>query len=94
MCPTLVSWNYFGNKRVLSNFMYPIRKMCKLVKMFRLAECLGLYSRAVMSRAFFGLKEIPSVIRHEQLVKADVVLIPTVAGSELSYRQQAHVCTL
>lgn len=78
---------------ILSKFVYLIQKMCKLVKMFRRAECLVPYSRAVMSRAFFGLKEIPSVIRHEQLVKADAVLIPAVAGSELSYRQQAHVCT-
>lgn len=45
-----------------------------------------------MSRAFYGLKEIPSVIRHEQLVEEDAVLIPTVSGSDLSHRQQAHVC--
>lgn len=33
------------------------------------------------------------MIRHEQLVEEDAVLIPTVSGSEMSHRQQAHVCT-
>lgn len=46
-----------------------------------------------MSGDFYGLKEIPSVIRHEQLVEEDAALIPTVSGPELSYRQQAHACT-
>lgn len=33
------------------------------------------------------------MIRHEQLVEEIAVLIPTVSGSELSHRQQGHVCT-
>lgn len=49
----------------------------------------ALHPRAVMSRAFFGLREIPSVIRREQIVKEDAVLNRTPV-SGLSYRQQTN----